>query len=336
MCDSIGAMTRRLGVMVALFAFAATASADKTATKKPAKADAGKKNPHDDAKAPPPDDAPLEGSAAEPPEELPPHIEGPKLIDLGHNAEIDLPAGMILLERVEAQKFIAQSGDSGENILAVIVKLGSSWWISVDYEDAGYVDDSDADKLDANEMLESYREGVKEQNVRRREMGKPDMFLDGWTEMPKYTKGTHQLVWGLKGHSTKGTSINFFTRNLGRVGYLSIDLIDSPENIEKSKVEATPVLAALRFKPGAKYEEHKSGDKSSGIGLRALVLGGAGIAVLKGVKAGVFVKLLLVFKKVFILIFAAIAGFFKWLFGKKKTNLDVPPSDPPMDPPPNT
>jgi len=47
-----------------------------------------------------------------------------------------------------------------------------------------------------------------------------------------------------------------------------------------------------------------SSDKSSGIGLRGLVLGDAGVAVPS--KLGLIAKLLLVFKKGFILIFAGI------------------------------
>ena len=67
--------------------------------------------------------------------------------------------------------------------------------------------------------------------------------------------------------------------------------------------------------------------KTAGLGLKALVLGGAGIAVAKAAKAGILIKLLLVFKKGFILVLAAIGGFFKWLFGGKQQDA-VPPSDP--------
>ena len=49
-------------------------------------------------------------------------------------------------------------------------------------------------------------------------------------------------------------------------GYLSVDLIDSPENIDKSKVDAANVLTAIHFTAGARYEDHKSDDKSSGMG----------------------------------------------------------------------
>jgi uncharacterized membrane-anchored protein len=327
-------------MIVAMLALAGTASAADNKAKKPAPKTEAK-----NAKKPatPPDaDAAAgsgsDGSAAEDPEAgLPPHITGPKLVDLGNDTEVEIPAGVILLEKVEAQKIVAKGGDTGENVVAVITKLGASWWIAVEYEGVGYVDDGDADKLDANELLQSYQEGVKQQNERRRTLGEPDMFLDGWSEMPRYEKASHQLVWGLKGHSTNGVSINYFTRILGRPGYLSIDLIDSPENIEKSKVEATAILGATRFKTGQRYEEHKSEDKSSGIGLRALVLGGAGLVVLKAAKVGIFLKLLLFLKGGIKIIILAVGGFFAWIGRgfKRKPKADIMPPPDPGPPPPD-
>jgi len=65
---------------------------------------ATKKEP---AKAPPPAaGSAADGSADEAPpspeaqaDSIGPNIKGPKLVDLGHGAEIDLPAGMFLYER---------------------------------------------------------------------------------------------------------------------------------------------------------------------------------------------------------------------------------------------
>jgi hypothetical protein len=68
------------------------------------------------------------------------------------------------------------------------------------------------------------------------------------------------------------------------------------------------------------------------MGLRALVVGGTGLAVMKAAKAGILIKLLLVFKKGLWLILVPIIGFFKWLFGRKK---DVVPETPPSETPPS-
>jgi uncharacterized membrane-anchored protein len=330
-------MTVRMGVIAVLVAFMATASAQGDDSKaEKARPAAKQKQGAKKQAAPPPEpaaEADGDGDAAPTDEELlasmPPHVRGPKLVDLGHNVEIDLPEGLILFERAEAQRIVEQGGGSAENVLGAVFRLDAEWLVIFEFADIGYVNDDDADQLDPGELLAQYQEGTRMQNERRRQLGVPEMFLDGWSEMPKYHKAQHQLVWGLRGHTVGedgGPVINFFTRLLGRHGYLSINLIDAPDRIEQSKLEAAPLLAATRFKPGYTYTDYREGDRNSGIGLRALVLGGTGVAVMKAAKAGFIVKLLLVFKKGFVVILLAVGGLFKWLLGRKKQEDEVPAS----------
>jgi uncharacterized membrane-anchored protein len=289
-----------------------------------------------------------DAAAADEPEagsdRMPPHIVGPKHVELGNGTAIDLPEGMILLERTEAQALLRESGDSPEGVVAMVFKPGSDWHLYVEYADSGYIDDSDAEDLDADDLLESYRTGNKEQNKTRKALGKPELVIDSWTEPPRYDRAAHHLVWGLAAHATDGKVVNFFTRILGRNGYLSLDLIAAPEQLEAAKKEAAVALQAVKFKGGATYADHSSSDKSSGIGLRGLVLGGAGVAVAS--KLGFIAKILLVFKKGLIVVVAAIGGLFRWLFRRKPRDQPDDPlaglavSDPtgapppPMQPPP--
>ena len=333
-------MTRALGVFAVVLAVSSPATAEKAKPSAPAKQSKADKAAKEKAAAKQAEEEAAEAEAAEDaaptPEEieasLPPHIKGPKLVDLGYEIEIELPEGMILLERAEARKMIEEGGGSGENVRAVVFKPDANWTVIIDYDDVGYVTDTDAHELDANELFQLFVEGTRQQNVKRKSMGIPELFLDGWSEMPSYKRELHHLVWGLKGHASDGPFINFFTRILGRNGFLSVNLIDSPEAIEQSKIDSQSVLNATRFKTGARYEDHQEGDKSSGLGLKALVLGGAGLGVAKAAKAGFLVKLLLVFKKGFWVLILAIGGLFKWLLGRKKQE-DEYPQDPPMDPP---
>lgn len=290
-------------------------------------------------KAPPQKKAPAAGSAAEAPAPAPDPVpqadppglvRGPKLVDLGNNSEIDLPAGMLLLQKAQAQEALRPGGGNYEHVVALIGTEDKEWQIVLEYEDLGYIEDDDADKLDANELLQSYKDGTTEQNKARKQNGIPELYVDGWSESPRYEKAKHHLVWGLKGHSTNGPIVNYFTRILSRGGFMSVDLIDKPENMEKSKVEAAPVLTAIHFKPGFAYADHKSDDKSSGMGLRALVLGGAGVAL--ATKGGFLIKLLIIFKKAIVFVVVGIGGFFKWLFGRKKKTDGLDLTPPPYDP----
>ena len=207
-----------------------------------------------------------------------------------------------------------------------------TWFVRIDYDDVGYVKDSDANDLDPNDLFNQYKQGTEEQNTRRRSLGVPELFLDGWSEMPKYDKPTHKLEWGFKAHSTDGPNINYFSRLLGRNGYMSVDLIDSPDKIEQAKQQAAAVMAGIRYKPGAKYDDHKGGDKDSGMGLKALIVGGAGIAVFKAAKGGWIIAALLAMKKLIIVVAIGIGAFFKKigsLFTRRGKKVELPPDGPP-------
>ncbi len=328
-------MTSRLGVTFAalLCLVGSSAFADKPApAKKPAPA----------TKAPPPPaeaTGSADGSAAPaaaddgPPPWM---VIGPKLVDLGNNAEFELPAGMWFIDRPHAQELMKKEGNT-EKLAGVVVKPSAEWSVVLEYEDVGFVDDDDADKLDANDLLQSYKEGTAQQNTIRRQNGVPELFVDGWAENPRYEKAKHQLVWGLSGHSSEGPVVNFTTRVLSRGGFLSVNLIASSDTIAAAKTDTAPLLQVMRFKQGWRYDDHKSDDKSSGMGLRALVIGGAGVAL--ATKGGFLIKLLLIFKKAIIFVVVGIGGFFKWLFGRKKKDeglvVHEPPAPPPSDPPPS-
>jgi uncharacterized membrane-anchored protein len=329
-------MMRRLGVLVALCALAATASADKAKPKAPpvakkAPPPADTDQPPADDGAPVPDDGTAGSDAAE---STLPHITGPQLVDLGHDTEIDLPAGMTLFEHDAAKQMIEKGGGTGENVTALLGPddPNQTWYITIDYNDVGYVKDSDANDLDPNDLFNQYKQGTEQDNVNRRARGIPELFLDDWSEMPKYDKPTHKLVWGFKAHSTEGPNVNYFSRLLGRNGYMSVDLVDSPDRIEQAKQQAAGVMAAIRFKKGTTYDDHKGGDKDSGMGLKALIVGGAGIAVFKAAKGGWIIAALLAMKKLVIVVAIGIGAFFKKigrLFTRRSKKVELPPDGPP-------
>src|ERR1041385_4453496 len=94
-------------------------------------------------------EAKAEGSDAE--KEEPPHVVGPKHIELGNSASIDLPDGMIMFERAVAQDLMRKSDENAEHIVGIVFKPESSWHVLIEYLDSGYVEDSDADDLDRSE-----------------------------------------------------------------------------------------------------------------------------------------------------------------------------------------
>jgi uncharacterized membrane-anchored protein len=189
------------------------------------------------------------------------------------------------------------------------------------YEAEGYVKDDETPN--AKEILESFQENLPELNKERTEKGFSPLTLGGWHDEPAYDRTNHRLVWALNVSSSNGDSVNYNTRVLGRRGYLSMNLITSPELLNADKAHAVALLEGTRFNAGATYADFASGDKVAEYGLAGLVLGGAGLGA--AVKLGLFAKLgkgliaaLLVGKKFIVIGLAGLAALLKRLFGRNE------------------
>ena len=258
-------------------------------------------------------------------------MSGPQALTLPHDVQIDLPAGYAFLPQPAAGKFLEKNGNfHNENLLGLIgtdSDPDAQWFITLRFEDEGYVKDDETP--DAKEILESFQESLPELNQERAEKGFPALTLGGWHDEPKYDRATHRLIWALNVGSARGDSVNYNTRVLGRRGYLSMNLITSPELLEADKTHAVAILTGTRFNAGATYADYASGDKVAEYGLAGLVLGGAGLGA--AVKLGLFAKLgkilfaaLLVGKKFIIIGLAGLAALLKRIFGRNEVQTVSP------------
>src|SRR6188768_1922029 len=219
-------------------------------------------------------------------------VHGPSRVALAHELTLDLPDGFYLLHKQEADEMMRRFGNQDDpSLLAIVLKPDSSWLVTVSFDAEGYIKDEDGEKLDADEILKAITEGTEEGNKYRVEHGFKPMHVDGWSEQPHYDRKVHHLIWAVKGSDEDGTSINYNTRILGRRGYASLNLIDAPEKLAASKLEAATLLGVTHFESGARYEDfNEKSDKVAEYGLAALVAGGAGAAALKLAKVGILAK----------------------------------------------
>lgn len=270
--------------------------------------------------------APADDAPAPAPQGLPWKM-GPAQIDLGHDLTVDMSDAYVFLGMPEAGKLMESVGVfHNEDLLGLLSSKqnDSPWFITVNYEDAGFIKDDE--KIDAKELLDAIREGTEEANKEREEKGFSALHVGDWADPPRYDQSVHHLVWALLVSDDKGTSVNYNTRVLGRRGFVSLNLVTDPNTLPADKPHAAALLAATTFRAGSRYEDFDKGkDKVAEYGLMGLVLGGAGLGAAKLIKVGLLAKFgkvifaaLIAGKKAVVAFFAAGAALVKKFFSKNK------------------
>jgi uncharacterized membrane-anchored protein len=247
------------------------------------------------------------------------------------NARLDLKSGFRFLSKADARKVLEDywGNPPDDTVLGLIVpdkdplNGDHSWAVVVTYSDEGYVSDEDANKINYSDMLKEMQADTLAGNADRKEAGYQELKLVGWAEPPRYDASSKRLYWAkeLSFVGETENTLNYDIRVLGRKGYLSLEAIASVSDLGRVNEGMKQILPMAQFEAGNTYADYKPGsDKLAAYGLAALV--GGGIAA----KAGLFAKLgalLLAGKKLIILLFIGIAGFFKKLFGKKDKDKTV-------------
>jgi len=253
-------------------------------------------------------------------------VHGPNTVPLKDQAQMSLPAGYGFVPPKEGAAVMDMLGNqTDERFVGLIFPQAeeSNWFVTIDYEPSGYIKDDDAKDWDADELLQSLKDGTEAGNEHRREIGVSEIQVTRWVEKPAYDAQTHRLVWSAEAREKSGQdpdpTVNYNTYVLGREGYVSLNLITTSSTIETDKSSAHELLAAVNFNEGKRYGDfNASTDKVAAYGLAALV---GGIAAKKlGLLAaiGVFVAK---FAKLFIVGAVAAGGaVMKFLKGRNASN----------------
>ena len=279
-----------------------------------------------------------DGAASGEPATPSPWRQGPAEVDLGQDIKLALTERHAFLPKEQASKALEANGNfHNEDVLGLVASAshGSEWFVVIQFEKEGYVKDDE--KIDAEDLLKSLREGNEEANKERKEKGFPALALDGWADPPHYDKGLHHLAWALIVSDAQGKSVNYNTRILGRHGFVSLNLVTDPSKLDGFKSEATTLLAGTKFQQGARYEDFDaSKDKVAEYGLAGLIAAGAGLGAMKLLKIGLIAKfwkvLVVAFiagKKAIVLAVVALGAWLKKALGVRSKNLETPPPPPP-------
>lgn len=245
-------------------------------------------------------------------------IQGPGPIMMGDLASIKIEEPYIFADKKDTVKLMEYFGNpsTDSELGSVFPKTDDeSWFVIFEYSDTGHIKDTDKDKIDADALLKSIKEGTEASNKEREKLGASPLYITGWMEAPNYNEELHSLVWCTRGESDSGSVLNYEARLLCREGYVSATLVCAEEELAIAKPHMTAIINDFMFVDGKRYQDYVEGkDKLSEMSLAALVAGGAVVATNKGILVG----LLLLLKKFGIVIVAALVGAFKKFFWKNK------------------
>jgi uncharacterized membrane-anchored protein len=257
--------------------------------------------------------------------------DGPDVIDLGHGAQIALPAGRRFLRGPEAVDLMEKIGNLyNDNLVGLVVSSDpdSHYLIVIRYDEEGYVKDDET--IDSKALLDSILQGEPEYNEERKKRGFAPIHALGWSEEPRYDRTRHQVVWALllsELSEEGGQTVNLNTRVLGRRGYVSVNLLCDPKDLPRYRSDGLALVSATTFQSGSRYEDFdKSKDRVAEYGLAGLILGGVGVGVaVKAAKVGLVAALwkpilafFLAAKKAVIALFVGAAALARKLFGRRK------------------
>jgi uncharacterized membrane-anchored protein len=250
-------------------------------------------------------------------------VVGPGTVELRDQATLAIPDGFGYVPQEQAAAVMRLMGNQTDGrFLGLVYPLSDEdqYFVSLDYEDSGYIKDDEAKDWDADELLQSLKDGTEAGNAERVKLGIDPIKVTRWVEPPAYDAASHRLVWSaeavLKDGEDPDPTINYNTYVLGREGYISANLITVASTVEADRQQAGALLQAISFNDRKRYTDFDaSTDKVAAYGLTALV---GGLAAKKLGLLAVITAFVLKFAKIIAVAAVALfAGLRKFVFKPK-------------------
>lgn len=246
----------------------------------------------------------------------------------GDVAVLNVPEGFYFLNSKDAKTVLVDvwgNPDSGQSVLGMLFPSDTtpfereSWGVTIEYEQDGYVDDSDAASIDYDDLLKEMQADTKNESQQRVEMGYEPISLVGWAAQPYYDQQSNKLHWAqeIQFGDAQVNTLNYNIRVLGRQGVLVLNFIAGMDQLDVINQNLDDVLAIAEFKQGSRYADFDPEmDEVAAYGVGALVAGKV-IA-----KTGLFAAALLFLKKFGVFILIGVGVLLRKLFAGRKTKTE--------------
>lgn len=210
--------------------------------------------------------------------------------------------------------------DAASDVLGMIVPAGTDpmtqagWGVVITESKDGHVSDSDAAKINYDQLMKDMQSGTRDENTEREKAGYPTIDLIGWADQPRYDAATHKMYWAkeLSFDHDPAHTLNYAVRILGRDNVLELNAVAGMTQLPQIKRDMAAVLSQVTFNPGSRYEDFNgSTDKVATYGIAGLV----GVVAAK--KLGLLALLPLLLKKGWIVLVAGFAALSRLFRGRR-------------------
>lgn len=237
--------------------------------------------------------------------------------------KLNIPKGFKYLNPAQAERVLVDlwGNPPGENLtLGLILPesqgvLSSTGYVfNIQYDEIGYVSDSDADDIDYNEMLTQMQSEAKEANEERQKAGYSTIEIVGWAAKPFYDKEKKVLHWAkeIKFDGSEENTLNYNIRILGRKGVIVLNAIATMPNFSAVQKDIPKIANVVSFDKGFRYSDFDSSvDEVAAWTVGGLVAG----KILT--KTGFFAALLKFWKIIAVAVAALGGALWKRFTGKK-------------------
>ncbi len=249
--------------------------------------------------------------------------------DIGKIGKITLPPNHLFLNKKDANQYLVSLGNPpDEDVLGLIVAINPDstmrgFFYVISYIGDGHIDDSDAEDMDYEELLEDMKSSLTEENPERIEAGYQPIQLLGWASSPFYDAKKHVLHWAkdLRFGQDSTATINYNFVVLTREGKVLINAVCDKSTLAEVKTAGENLLDKFVVTPGSRYDEFDSSiDKLAAYGIGGLI---AGKVLAKAGFFSIIAAFFLKFIKVIILGVGGLGAYLVNLFRKKKAEANT-------------
>lgn len=185
-------------------------------------------------------------------------------ITLGNGlAKIKVPKGFRYLDAEQSEYVLTELWGNPESgtTMGMLVPEGkgvmeeNTWVFDIEYDEIGYVKDTDADDIDYAELLATMQEEMIAGNKERVANGYDAIKLIGWASQPYYDQETKILHWAkeLQFGDSETNTLNYNVRILGRKGVLNLNAIAQVESLAEVKKNIPLITSSVTFEQGNSY-----------------------------------------------------------------------------------